>query len=83
MVSKDLAKGLAVTLGTDTFARSLVGSHGYTLISASIDSSGATHYVVRNPWGVSGDRLENSAGYASLTFAQMQANFDAGVQALA
>jgi hypothetical protein len=36
------------------------------------------HYVVRNPWGVSGDSLENSQGYATLTYSQMVANFTDG-----
>ena len=83
MVSGDLAKGLAVTLGTGSSAPSLVRGHAYTLVAASIDGSGQTFYTVRNPWGVQGDALENSAGYATLTFAQMQANFFAGSQAIA
>jgi hypothetical protein len=74
-LSADLANGRAVTLGTSGNAPNLVSGHAYTLISASINSSGVTTYVVRNPWGVSGDSLENSQGYATLTFAQMQANF--------
>jgi hypothetical protein len=80
MLSTDLASGKAVTLGTVT-APNLVSGHAYTLISASIDNNGVTHYVVRNPWGVSGDSLENSSGYATLTFAQMKANFYDGCQA--
>jgi fibronectin type 3 domain-containing protein len=80
MVSNDLATGNAVTLGTVN-APNLVSDHAYTLISCSIDSSGVTHYVVRNPWGVSGDSLENSNGYATLTFAQLKANFYDGCQA--
>jgi hypothetical protein len=83
MVSNDLLSGRAVTFGTNSFAPVLVGGHAYTLVSASMDSGGVTHYVVRNPWGVAGDARENSAGYASLTFAEMQTNFMAGVQAAA
>jgi hypothetical protein len=83
MVSSDLARGLAVTVGTYTYAPDLVGSHGYTLVSAYLDASGVSHYIVRNPWGVRGDFVENSAGYANLTYAQMVANFMAGAQAVA
>jgi fibronectin type 3 domain-containing protein len=77
MVSAGLSSGKPVTVGTsDTTA--LVKSHAYTLVSASKDSNGVTHYVVRNPWGTAGDVLENTAGYATLTFAQMVADFGAG-----
>jgi hypothetical protein len=55
-----------------------VGDHAYTLVSAYLDGSGVAHYVVRNPWGVSGDSLENSQGYATLTYSQMVANFTDG-----
>lgn len=68
----------AVTLATSTRPSMLVGNHAYTLVNVWKDDSGATHYVVRNPWGVSGTRAENSGGYATLTFAQMQANFVCG-----
>jgi len=77
-VSTGLNGGKPVTFGTYTSPPNLVGSHAYTLVSTSIDASGHTLYVIRNPWGVSGDALENSAGYATLTFAQMQANFTMG-----
>ena len=80
-VSNDLNAGLAVTFGTGSSAPNLVRGHAYTLVSAYIDESGIARYVIRNPWGVSGDALENSAGYATLTFAQMQANFVLGCQA--
>ena len=82
MVSADLAAGKEVTFGTGSSAPQLVSGHAYTLISASIDKNGMTSYVVRNPWGVSGDSLENGQGYATLTFAQMQANFYDGCQAV-
>lgn len=81
LVSADLAGGRAVTLATYTAPPNLVGNHAYTLVSVSTDASGATHYVVRNPWGVSGDSLEDSQGYATLTFAQLQSNFTLGCQA--
>lgn len=68
----------AVTLATSTRPSLLVGNHAYTLVNVWKDDSGATHYVVRNPWGVSGTHAENSGGYATLTFAQMQANFVCG-----
>ncbi len=80
MVSTDLASGEAVTFGTVN-PQTLIASHAYTLVSVSMDGNGVTHYVVRNPWGISGDSLENSQGYATLTFAQMKANFYDGCQA--
>jgi alpha-L-arabinofuranosidase len=80
MVSTDLASNKTVTLGTSN-APDLVSGHAYTLVSATIDSNGVTHYVVRNPWGIAGDSLENSQGYVTLTFAQMKANFIDGCQA--
>jgi fibronectin type 3 domain-containing protein len=79
MLSTDLADGEAVTLGTDN-APNLVSGHAYTLISAS-DVNGTIEYVVRNPWGISGDSLEDSNGYATLTYAQLVANFVDGCQA--
>jgi len=78
MISSDLAGGQEITLGTSGSAPNLVGDHAYTLVSAYQDSRGITHYTVRNPWGVSGDSLENSQGYATLTFAQLTANFVEG-----
>jgi hypothetical protein len=77
-ISADLASGKEVTLATGSSAPNLVRGHGYTLVSAYKDASGVAHYVVRNPWGVSGDSLENGQGYATLTFAQLVANFAEG-----
>jgi fibronectin type 3 domain-containing protein len=77
LLSTALAANKPVTFGTQN-APNLVHSHAYTLISVSIDGSGVTHYVVRNPWGVAGDALEDSHGYVTLTFAQMVANFVSG-----
>ena len=70
-----LAAGDEITFGTSDSPPNLVGDHAYTLVSCDRDSSGVAHYVVRNPWGVSGDSLENSLGYATLTFTQMENNF--------
>jgi fibronectin type 3 domain-containing protein len=81
LLSADLATGKEVTLGTGTTPPNLVGSHAYTLISAYTDGNGVMHYIVRNPWGVAGDAIENSQGYATLTFAQMVANFVDGCAA--
>jgi hypothetical protein len=78
MISTDLADGEEVTLATSSDAPNLVSDHAYTVVSAYTNASGAMVYVVRNPWGVSGDSLENSTGYATLTYAQLTANFDAG-----
>ncbi len=77
-LSADLAAGDPVTLGTPQTPPNLVGDHAYTLVSISVDGNGVAHYVVRNPWGISGDSLENSQGYATLTYAQMVANFNEG-----
>lgn len=83
MVSAALADGKAVTFGTHSSSPNLVRGHAYTLISATRDGSGIARFVVRNPWGVSGVSIENSGGYATLTFAQMQSNFSATVLAIA
>jgi hypothetical protein len=71
----DLNSGQSVTLATSDDAPNLVSDHAYTLVAAYTDSGGVERYIVRNPWGVSGDSLENSQGYATLTFAQLAANF--------
>jgi hypothetical protein len=71
-ISYDLSHGLPVQFGT-TNPPDLVSDHEYTIVSCYTDASG-THYVVRNPWGVSGDTLENNLGYATLTYAQLIAN---------
>ncbi len=78
LITADLAAGDPITLGTGNSAPNLVSDHAYTLISAAKDAKGNTSYVVRNPWGVAGDALENSQGYATLTFAQLTANFADG-----
>jgi hypothetical protein len=80
MVSTDLTDGLPVTLGTSNSPPNLVGDHAYTLVSAYV-SNGVNEYMVRNPWGVQGDAVENAQGYATLTFAQIKANFVDGCQA--
>jgi fibronectin type 3 domain-containing protein len=79
-VSADLANQKPVTLAALN-APDVVNNHAYTLVSASKDASGATHYRIRNPWGTSGDALEDSHGYATLTFAQLVANFAEGCAA--
>ena len=77
-VSTALAAGKPVTFGTFNSPPNLVGNHAYTLVSVSTDASGHTLYLVRNPWGFSGDSLEDGGGYATLTFSQMQGNFTLG-----
>jgi hypothetical protein len=81
-VSNDLASGKPVMFGTPNNPPDLVGDHEYTVISCSIDSAGVTHYVVRNPWGVAGDSLEDPLGYATITYAQLVANSDGITQAV-
>jgi Calpain family cysteine protease len=80
-VSSALSSGKPVTFGTTATPPNLVGSHAYTLISATRDSNGIARYMVRNPWGVSGTSIESSTGYATLTFEQMMSNFSAGARA--
>ncbi len=77
-----LNNGKAVTFGTNTNPPNLVGGHAYTLVGVTTDNNGVHHYLVRNPWGVSGKAIEDAHGYATLTFAQMQANFTAGCVAV-
>jgi hypothetical protein len=81
-ISNDLASGKPVMFGTPNNAADLVGDHEYTVISCSIDSAGVTHYLVRNPWGVAGDSLEDPLGYATITYAQLVANSDGITQAV-
>ncbi len=83
MLSGDMAAGRAVTFGTFSTSPNLVGGHAYSLVSAVRDAGGVARYTVRNPWGVSGTAIENATGYATLTFEQMKANFNAGVRAVA
>jgi len=73
-ISSELSAGKEVTVGTGNSAPNLVSDHAYTVISCTM-VNGVASYVVRNPWGVSGDSLENSQGYATLTYSQMEANF--------
>lgn len=75
-LSNDLANGQAITFGTQA-APNLVQYHAYTLISVS-QVNGVNYYTVRNPWGSKGDSLENNQGLATLTYAQMRANFVSG-----
>jgi hypothetical protein len=81
MASADLAGNRPVTLGTDSKPPMLVGGHAYTLAYAWMNAKGETWYMVLNPWGVSGTAYENAKGYATLSFAQLQANFYGGVRA--
>jgi hypothetical protein len=81
LISSDLAKGDAVTLATPNSPPNLVGDHAYTLLS-TLMVNGIPMFTVRNPWGVSGDSLENGQGQATLTFAQVVANFEAFTQAV-
>jgi hypothetical protein len=80
-MSTALANGDAVTLGTKASPPNLVGDHAYTLLSCSM-VNGVPMFTVRNPWGFAGDSLENSQGIATLTFAQISANFAEGAEAL-
>jgi hypothetical protein len=70
----DLWNGRPVTLCTPDHPANLVGDHCYTLTGVET-ISGTHYYIVRNPWGDSGDSLENSQGYAVLTYNQLVSNF--------
>jgi hypothetical protein len=82
-VTGDLARGMAVTLATSGSAPSLVRNHAYTVVSAYKDTHGVSHYVIRNPWGVSGGQIESNSGYATITFSQLRANCTTCTQAIA
>lgn len=77
-VSTALSANRPVTLGTPSNpkAPNLVSGHAYTLVRVTTESDGSHRYVVRNPWGVKGDALEDSDGYATLTFSQVKVNFN-------
>lgn len=78
MVSTALASGEPVTFATPKVPATpdLVPDHAYTLIGISFNGTdGTPTYIVRNPWGSSGNSLEDGSGYANLTFAQITANF--------
>ena len=76
-LSADLSAGRTVTVACFN-GPNLVDDHAYTLVGVTTSSTGVHQYIVRNPWGVSGDSLENSQGYATLTYAQFVANFGEG-----
>jgi hypothetical protein len=80
-LSNALNTGKPVTFATYTGGTTLVASHAYTLVSVA-NIGGTNYYTVRNPWGVSGNSLENSSGLATLTLAQMQSNFQMGTIAV-
>jgi hypothetical protein len=73
-LSNDLASSKAVVLCTPSAPPQLVGDHCYSLIGTQT-VGGVHEYIVRNPWGTSGDSLENSHGIAYLTYAEVEANF--------
>jgi fibronectin type 3 domain-containing protein len=79
-LSNDLATGKPVTFATTLKPPDLVPAHGYTLVGVT-KVNGVNLYQVRNPWGGSGGKLENSSGIASLTFAQLVANMAGGTVA--
>jgi fibronectin type 3 domain-containing protein len=82
LLSNDLANNDPVTMGTlASGSPDLVNSHAYTLIAVTQDPDGTTHYTVRNPWGIKGDAVEDANGYATLTYAQFEANFVDGCAA--
>jgi hypothetical protein len=72
--STELSEGKAVTLCTPGKVPNLVADHCYTLMSVEV-VGGVDEFTVRNPWGDSGDSLENSQGIAVLTYSELIANF--------
>jgi hypothetical protein len=77
----DLKVGFPVTLCTGGSPPNLVKDHCYTLVSTEV-VKGVAEYTVRNPWGFSGDKLENSQGFAMLTYSELVNNFDNVTEAL-
>jgi hypothetical protein len=75
----DIGLGKTVTLCTPSHAPQLVSSHCYTLLSVE-EVGGVEEFTVRNPWGVSGDSLENAQGIATLTYSELIGNFDSMVE---
>ncbi len=80
-LSNALSAGKAVAFGTFANTPVLVKDHGYSLLSVAT-VNGVHQYTVRNPWGARGSTLESSTGVATLTYAQLIANF-AGLTAVA
>jgi hypothetical protein len=80
-VSSALTAGKAVTIitkGSITGGASLVGSHAYSIVGASLEG-GTMYFTLRNPWGIDGVGNDGSNdGYIKLTLAQIQANCSAG-----
>lgn len=77
-VTNKLAAGKAVTLATTNGAGAVVSSHAYSVVGTYTDAAGQKFFTLRNPWGMSGGSLENSAGYVNLTYAQLQLYFPTG-----
>lgn len=76
-LSGKLASGKSIELGTFSNAPKLVRSHAYTFVSVT-KVNGVNMYNLRNPWGKSGNSLESSTGYTSLTYSQFVTNFAGG-----
>lgn len=76
-----LSHGQAVTFATSSNATLLVPNHAYSLNSIAFDARGTAYYTLKNPWGTAGTSAESSAGYVSLTMAQLRINMTAGVRA--
>lgn len=73
MFDFDLKNAEPIVLATIPSAPDLVSGHVYTLIGLQ-KVHGVNEYIIRNPWGESGDKFENSQGIAALTYAQLIAN---------
>jgi hypothetical protein len=79
-LSSDLSHDEPVTLCTPVSAPQLRGDHCYTLMSVEV-VGGVDEYTVRNPWGFSGDSLEDAQGIATLTYSELVNNFDVVTEA--
>lgn len=78
-LTADLASGKAVMFATSLSPANLVRAHAYSLISVTTVKN-VNYYNVRNPWNASGNRLEDRSGIATLTYAQLLANFAGGTR---
>jgi hypothetical protein len=82
-VSSALGASKAVTIITKPSVAggvSLIGSHAYSVVGASIDGSGTMWFTLRNPWGMDGIGNDGNTGdgLVRISLAQIMANCSAG-----
>ena len=72
-LSAALANGNVVTFACYS-GPNLVNDHAYALVSVTVDSSGATEWTLRNPWGFGGTSSEDANGFSSADVRAILAN---------